>query len=117
MDHPERQDRRGRAQAAVPDRVSAILLGVGATLGMDLSNLFLERMVGLASLNYCLLGRWIRHMPEGRVRHANIGSAAAKSHECSVGWVAHYSIGITLAAGFLLLAPHDWLARPTLLPS
>lgn len=96
---------------------AAVALGVGATLLMDSWNLFLRRAFGLASLNYCLLGRWLRHMPGGTFRHANINAAAPKSFECTVGWIGHYSIGLMLALGFLLLASGGWLARPTLLPA
>lgn len=44
--------------------LGAITIGIGATLLMDLWNLFLKRAFGIPSLNYCLLGRWLRHMPE-----------------------------------------------------
>jgi hypothetical protein len=91
----------------------AIAIGIGATLFMDLWNLFLKRAFRIPSLNYCLLGRWIRHIPSGTVRHASIGAAAAKPFECPVGWIAHYSIGILFAIGFILVASPDWLARPT----
>ena len=92
----------------------AIGVGVGATLLMDLWNLFLRRAFGIASLNYCLLGRWVRHLPAGTLRHANIGAAAAMPGECAVGWVAHYTIGIGLALGLVLLTAGSWLTRPTL---
>ncbi len=52
--------------------LGAIAIGIGATLLMDLWNLFLKRAFGIASLNYCLLGRWLRHMPGGTLRHASI---------------------------------------------
>jgi hypothetical protein len=96
---------------------SAIGIGLGATLLMDLWNLFLLRTFRLPSLNYCLLGRWVRHIPEGTLRHANIAAAPKKSGECTVGWIAHYSIGVMLAVGFVILASTDWLARPRLLPA
>ena len=92
----------------------AIGVGVGATLLMDLWNLFLRRAFGIPSLNYCLLGRWVRHLPTGRLRHANIGTAAAMPAECAVGWVAHYSIGVALALGLVFLTAGSWLTRPTL---
>jgi len=34
-----------------------------------------------------------------------------------VGWTAHYGIGVGFALAFVLLAPGDWLARPTLPPA
>lgn len=97
--------------------LGAIAVGVGATLMMDLWHLFLRRAFGIASLSYCLLGRWLRHMPEGRIRHASIAAAAPKPHECTIGWMAHYTIGVVLALGFVVCASGDWLARPTVLPA
>jgi hypothetical protein len=84
---------------------------------MDLWNLFLKRAFDIPSLNYCLLGRWIRHMPAGTFRHTSIGAALPKSHECAVGWVAHYSIGITFALALVLLTAGNWLRHPTLFPA
>jgi hypothetical protein len=95
----------------------AIAIGIGASLAMDLWNLFLRRTFGIPSLNYCLLGRWLRHMPEGTFRHPNITAASRKSFECPVGWIAHYSVGVVFALVFVVLAPGGWLARPTLLPA
>jgi hypothetical protein len=95
----------------------AAILGVAATLAMDLWNLFLKRAFAIPSLDLCLLGRWLRHMPEGHFRHRSIGAAAPRRFECALGRVAHYSIGVVLALGFLALAPEGWLARPTLAPA
>ncbi|MFN8005904.1 MAG: DUF2938 domain-containing protein [Terriglobia bacterium] len=95
----------------------AILMGLGATLIMDLWNLFLKRTFGIPSLNYCLLGRWICLMPGGTFRHANITAAEQQPFECAIGRMAHYSIGVVLAFGFLVLASGNWLAHPTILPA
>jgi len=95
----------------------AIAIGIGASLIMDLWNLFLKRTFSIPSLNYCLLGRWLRHMPGGTFRHASISSAPQKPFECAVGWIAHFTIGVVLALGFVVLVSGDWLARPTLLPA
>jgi hypothetical protein len=97
--------------------VGAVVIGLGASLLMDLWNLLLKRAFGIPSLNYCLLGRWLRHMPEGTLRHANINAARPKPFECTVGWVAHYSIGVVLALVFIVLTSREWLAQPTLLPA
>jgi hypothetical protein len=95
---------------------TALLIGLGATLLMDLWNLFLKRVFNVPSLNYCLLGRWVRHMP-GTFRHASIQAAAPKSGECPIGWITHYTIGISLAVVFVALTAGEWLARPTFLPA
>jgi Protein of unknown function (DUF2938) len=97
--------------------IAAVAIGLGATLVMDLWNLSLKRAFGIPSLSYCVLGRWLRHMPEGTLRHANIAAAPPKPFECQVGWVAHYSIGVVFACVFVALTSGDWLARPTLLPA
>ena len=99
------------------DILGAIAVGVGATLVMDLWNLFLKRAFSISSLNYCLLGRWVSHMPGGTLRHASITAAPQKPFECAVGWIAHYSIGIVFALVFVVLASSDWLTRPNLLPA
>jgi hypothetical protein len=93
----------------------AIAIGIGATLLMDVWNLFLKRAFSIPSLNYCLLGRWVSHMPGGTFRHASITAAPPKPLECAVGWIAHYTIGITLALVLVILTSGEWLARPTLL--
>ena len=84
------------------DVLVGIVIGIGATLVMDLWNLFLKRTFKIQSLNYCLLGRWLCHMPSGTFRHASIGAAGQKPFECTVGWIAHYSIGVTLALVFVV---------------
>src|SRR6185503_903856 len=95
----------------------AALVGIGATLSMDLWNLFLKRTLGWPSLDYCLLGRWLGHLPSGTFRHERIAAASPKPHECAVGRIAHYTIGVSLALVFVLLvAPAGWPARPTVLP-
>src|SRR3954467_9855459 len=99
------------------EMVAAAAIGIGATLLMDLWNLFLKRAFGIPSLNYCLLGRWVRHMAGGTLRHASIAAAQPRSHECTVGWISHYSIGVVFALVFVALLSADWLARPTLLPA
>jgi hypothetical protein len=99
------------------DILGAIAIGIGATLVMDLWNLFLKRRFRIPSLNYCLLGRWVRHMPAGTLRHANITAAPRKPHECTVGWIAHYTIGVVFALVLVVFTSGDWLARPTVLPA
>jgi hypothetical protein len=94
--------------------LGAIAIGIGATLFMDLWNLFLKRTFSFPSLNLCLLGRWLRHMSRGTFRHARITAAPQKPFECTVGWVAHYTIGVVFALVLVVLTSGDWLARPTL---
>lgn len=97
--------------------IGAILIGLGATFVIDLWALLLRRGFNIPSLDYCLLGRWLLYMPEGRFMHDSIAAAAEKRHECTLGWVAHYLIGTGFALLFVVLASGAWLDRPTLLPA
>ena len=97
--------------------VSAVLMGLGATLTFDLWALFLNHAFKMTPSNICLVGRWLRYMPEGIFTHSNIGSTPRKSAECTVGWIAHYMIGITFAIVFVASVGHTWLQQPTLLPA
>jgi hypothetical protein len=99
------------------DILFGVAIGAGATLAMDLWNLLLKRFFGIPSLNYCLLGRWLLHIPLGTFKHASIASATPRPRECTIGWIGHYSIGIGLALAFVIFGPAGWVARPTLLPA
>ena len=97
--------------------LGAALVGLGATLLIDLWAVLLKRGFNIPSLNYCLLGRWILHMPAGTIVHCSIAAAQQKPYECPVGWIAHYLTGTTLALVFVQLTSASWLERPTLLPA
>lgn len=97
--------------------IPVILLGLGATLTFDFWGLFLKYAFKIAPSNICLVGRWLRYMPEGTFRHPNISSSPPRRAECVVGWVAHYSIGITFATIFVAIVGNQWLQHPTLIPA
>jgi hypothetical protein len=64
--------------------LGAIAIGIGATLVMDLWNLFLKRTFGIPSLSYCLLGRWVRHMPEGSLKCSPSSSCSQRLASASL---------------------------------
>ncbi len=97
--------------------LGAFAVGLGATLFMDLWALFLKYAFRVPLANYCLVGRWLRHMPEGMFRHASIMAATPKRFECAVGWIAHYALGAVYALVFVTLVSISWLARPTFWPA
>ena len=92
---------------------SSILIGLGATLTFDLWGLFLTHAFKIVPSNICLVGRWLRYMPEGTFKHSSIGVTPPKPAECAVGWTAHYLIGILFATAFVTLAGIGWLQQPT----
>ncbi len=81
--------------------ISAILMGLGATLTFDLWGLFLKHAFKITPSNICLVGRWLRYMPAGTLGIPVLSSTPPKSAECTVGWIAHYLIGITFAIAFV----------------
>jgi DUF2938 family protein len=93
-----------------------ILTGVGATATMDLASLLRRRLWGNPFPNYALVGRWIAHLSRGRFAHGSIAVAGAVRGERTIGWIAHYIIGIAFA--WLPVAwDARWFDRPTLLPA
>ena len=102
---------------SAPTFLIAVAVGLGATLFMDLWALFLKRAFGAPSANFRLVGRWVCHMPEGTFVDANIANASQKRFECTVGWIAHYVIGVVYALLFIVLVSERWLAQPTVVPA
>ena len=98
--------------ATMDEMARVALVGIGATLVMDLWTALLKRM-GAPTLNYALLGRWAGHLGQGQFAHANIGKAAPLRGELPLGWFIHYGVGIAFAAVMVGLCGTDWLRNPT----
>jgi hypothetical protein len=84
---------------------------------MDASTALIGRALKIPFPDYCLVGRWVRHMPRGVFAHASIAKAASMPGECAVGWIAHYAIGAIFALAFLALVSPAWLGAPSPLPA
>lgn len=82
--------------------LSIIVVGIGATIVMDIWAFFLKKVFAIPALNYCLVGRWIEHMPSGRFTHQTIAQADPKPLECHVGWAFHYGVGIVFSKSPIL---------------
>jgi hypothetical protein len=96
---------------------AALALGAGATLCMDVWGLVQKHILRINVLDYALVGRWIGHLPQGRMRHEAIARAAPVKGERALGWAAHYLIGIIFAAIFIAAAGQAYLAAPVLAPA
>ncbi|TIH07170.1 DUF2938 domain-containing protein [Pseudomonas leptonychotis] len=97
--------------------VHVFLVGVGATLVMDAWALARQRLFGIASLDYALVGRWLGHMRHGRLRHTAIAKVTPVRGERLLGWCCHYLIGVVFVGWFVAFVGAQWLCRPTLLPA
>jgi hypothetical protein len=93
-----------------------LLIGVGATLVMDAWLLLLARL-GLPTMSFALLGRWVRHLARGTWAHRAIAKAEPIRGEVLLGWVTHYATGIAFAALLVLMQGLEWARAPTFLPA
>ena len=97
--------------------IRAVLIGIGATVLIDLWAWILMRVFGVASLDYALVGRWLGHMPAGRFMHASIGAAPRIRGERFIGWTTHYATGVLFAVMLLAACGPDWTRQPSLGPA
>jgi hypothetical protein len=96
---------------------NATVIGVGATLFMDVWAVLQNRLLRTRSLDYALLGRWLGHLVLGTFRHEGIARAQQITAERAIGWAAHYLIGISFAALLLGIWGVRWASEPSLGPA
>lgn len=92
------------------------LIGIGATAVMDAWLVLLQRM-GVPTLNFALIGRWVGHLLRGRIAHEAIARAQPITGELAWGWLTHYAVGIAFAAALVGLEGLAWTRQPTLVPA
>lgn len=94
-----------------------LVIGVGATVVMDLWAIARKRWLDHAPPNYGLVGRWLAHMPHGRFRHDAITAALPVKGERLIGWTAHYLIGVAFAGLLLGIWGLEWIQHPSIGPA
>ena len=94
----------------------AMLIGIGATAVMDAWLLLLKHL-GVPTLNFAFIGRWVGHLFRGQFAHAAIAKAAPVRGELAWGWLTHYAVGVAFATVLVGLQGADWVRSPTLLPA
>jgi hypothetical protein len=97
--------------------MTGIVMGLVATVAMDLWALLLNRMAGIAPPNWAMVGRWVAHLPRGQVFHEAIAEAPPVPGERMIGWSFHYTVGIAYGVALAWLMGPDWLRAPTFLPA
>ena len=91
--------------------VEMILMGVLATLFMDLLSILLGKSKLIHQLiEPQVVGRWTLYMFKGKFIHKDIHKTPILNNEKSVALLSHYLIGIVLAGIYLLLE----LKEPTI---
>jgi hypothetical protein len=94
-----------------------IVIGIGATVLMDIWAIVLNRFFGQAPANWAPVGRWFYHLKNGKVFHDSIGNAAPYEHELALGWISHYVTGIVYGLALAIIMGQPWLAAPTFIPA
>lgn len=97
--------------------LSILLIGIGATVVMDLWGVLRRPLLGVPPPNYAMLGRWIAHMRHGQFRHHAIAASPPVRAEHMIGWVAHYLTGIAFAALLIAISGPVWIQNPTIGPA
>jgi hypothetical protein len=100
----------------LPDLFRMALVGIGATLVLDIWLGALKRL-GVPSLGLALLGRWVGHAFQGKLTHASIAKASPIRGELALGWLTHYAIGIAFAGLLFVSMGTGWSYSPSLLPA
>jgi hypothetical protein len=90
------------------------MMGITATVAIDVWATFANRMLGLPRTNWGMVGRWIGHMRAGRFTHVSIGSSPPIAHESILGWIFHYVVGCIYAALYLAYTNIVHMGQPTL---
>lgn len=96
---------------------SALITGVGATLLMDIWAVLLKYALGIPSLNYALVGRWLGYISKGVFIHENINETKPISMEVGLGWISHYLIGIIFSGLLIIVLGESWINEPLFLPA
>jgi hypothetical protein len=97
--------------------VNALVIGVGATVLMDVWAIARKRAFDVPLPNYGLVGRWFAHLARGQFRHHSIAASPAVQGERVIGWVAHYVIGVAFAGLLLAVWGLAWVRQPTIGPA
>lgn len=98
------------------DIANVALIGIGATAIMDIWLTFLKRM-GVPTLDFAFIGRWVGHLVRGKLTHASIRAAQPIPGELMLGWLTHYAIGVAFAGLLVAIYGIGWASTPTFLPA
>lgn len=94
--------------------IRIISTGILATIAIDAWATFANRVLELPRTNWAMVGRWVGHVPRGRIAHTPIAASAPIKYELLLGWIFHYLIGIVYAATYFSYVHAAQAGVPTL---
>jgi Protein of unknown function (DUF2938) len=92
-----------------------LIVGVIATLAMDLWQRLLQMTIRRPLGSWALIGRWVAGFPRGAFVHGSIATVPSVHGELAIGWAFHYAVGFAYAAAYLALLQFGLRSAPTLL--
>ncbi len=93
-----------------------VLIGVGATVVLDLWVAVL-RSLGVQTLDFALMGRWVGHTFRGSFFQPSIRKATPIPGERALGWITHYAVGIVFAGLLFSIVGRAWSQNPSPMPA
>ncbi|MFG1593600.1 DUF2938 domain-containing protein [Halobacteriovorax sp. CON-3] len=94
-----------------------IVLGILATVFMDLWAYFIKTVFRVKGLDYKFVGRWAYYLTKGVFFHDTIIQTKPAPNEKLIGWTIHYLIGIFFAYLLIFTFGKAWLASPQIMPA
>lgn len=95
----------------------SLIIGIGATVVMDLWGILRKHLLGVPPPNYGMVGRWVGHMPLGRFQHDAIANSTPVRGEWIIGWAVHYLIGVAFAGILIAVWGVEWIQQPAIGPA
>jgi len=92
-----------------------IFLGLVATVAIDIWATFSNKVLKFPRTNWSMVGRWLGHIPNGKLIHNAINTSPKIKHENVLGWLFHYFIGILYAGFYVALVTIYQTDIPSLL--
>jgi len=83
--------------------IKTVLIGVFANVAIDLWATFSNKLLKFPRTNWAMVGRWLGHIPSGKLTHHPISTSPAIRFENIIGWAFHYLIGIVYAFLYFVL--------------
>lgn len=96
---------------------NGILIGLAATIAMDIWAVALSLFFGQSKPNWAPAGRWFHRVARGHFIHQDLSAIEAFPQEQFVGWFGHYAVGVLYGVIFALIVGASWFATPTFIPA
>jgi len=94
--------------------IQGVLIGVIATIGMDIWAAIVKYGFRLPTANWAMVGRWFGHMPHGLFVHHPISASTPVPNELTIGWIGHYVTGMVYGLAYLFIIQALLSSSPSL---